>query len=627
MLVFSYLFTATVRGNSNETIFTVQPSMSRSREYECPPWFFYNTSTENCECYHSPSTEKIVKCTDQGALLQIGNCMTHEEEEGTFVGLCYYFELEGHNESETFPGFITLPDNVSELNDYMCGPLNREGLLCSECAEGFGLTIFSPRPTCFSCDHGKMTQGVILYLFFAFVPVTVVYFFLLVLDIGFLTSAPFTAFLLFSQIGFTFLTSNNFDPDSVLNSHSVLNVYVKSLITFYGFWDLDFFLVYFIPPLCITKIFNTIGVLYYLRYFVVYLYFIVLYLLTIVCIILHSKNVKLIVWTWKIISPLLKKVKRDSTSTFVNIFCTYILLSYSKSVQVLFVSYYQYISLYSKNNFPVQKVLFLYPNIKFLSFEHIVFIAGSLFSFMVIFVPPVMVLALYPSRRCRSLCFTCSCSCTCIGHARAELNMYVEKFYSCYRDGLDGGWDLRAFASLYFIVRIIFVLVSFFNLTPSASYSGDSVQYYSSLSSTSTAYALLLGGTAVVIATFRPYKKNYMNIIDTLLFVDMAFIFLMLGNWKSPFALEAAVIAGSIPMWGFLGFGLYKIVPFQRLFTLMKKKTSYTNVFCQKYCFCYKIKRGIELDETADNGNLDVCYLEIPDRVLNPEDYEADIAM
>ena len=46
--------------------------------------------------------------------------MTHEEGEGTFVSRCIYFEVNGHNKSETFPGFIALPDNVSELNDYIC---------------------------------------------------------------------------------------------------------------------------------------------------------------------------------------------------------------------------------------------------------------------------------------------------------------------------------------------------------------------------------------------------------------------------------------------------------------------------------------------------------------------------
>ena len=41
------------------------------------------------------------------------------------------------------PGFISLPENVSELNDYMCGPMNRKGLVCSECIDGFGPCHFA----------------------------------------------------------------------------------------------------------------------------------------------------------------------------------------------------------------------------------------------------------------------------------------------------------------------------------------------------------------------------------------------------------------------------------------------------------------------------------------------------
>ena len=101
----------------NETQLTIS-SLSLTKDNQCPPWFFFNTATKNCECYSSPSTDEIVKCTEQGALLKYGYCMTHEEGEGTFVGRCQYFQISGHNTTDP-PGFITLPDNISELNDYM----------------------------------------------------------------------------------------------------------------------------------------------------------------------------------------------------------------------------------------------------------------------------------------------------------------------------------------------------------------------------------------------------------------------------------------------------------------------------------------------------------------------------
>ena len=38
------------------------------------------------------------------------------------------------------------------------------------------------------------------------------------------------------------------------------------------------------------------------------------------------------------------------------------------------------------------------------------------------------------------------------------INTFIEKFYSCYRTGLDGGRDMRSFAGLYFTARILLFL-------------------------------------------------------------------------------------------------------------------------------------------------------------------------
>ena len=35
------------------------------------------------------------------------------------------------------------------------------------------------------------------------------------------------------------------------------------------------------------------------------------------------------------------------------------------------------------------------------------------------------------------------------GHIEIKLNIFVEKFYTCYRDGLSGGRDMRSFSGLY----------------------------------------------------------------------------------------------------------------------------------------------------------------------------------
>lgn len=93
----------------------------------------------------------------------------------------------------TKDNYIRLPSNVSDLNGYMCGPMNSKGLLCSQCEDGFGLAVFSIGHTCTNCTG--VWCGVPLYLFIEFVPITIFYF----INIS-VTSAPMVALILCSIV-------------------------------------------------------------------------------------------------------------------------------------------------------------------------------------------------------------------------------------------------------------------------------------------------------------------------------------------------------------------------------------------------------------------------------------------
>ena len=57
------------------------------------------------------------------------------------------------------------------MTSYMCGPLNRKGLVCSECADGFGPSVTSFGYTkCIKCDNEW--YRVPLFLIYEFVSVT-----------------------------------------------------------------------------------------------------------------------------------------------------------------------------------------------------------------------------------------------------------------------------------------------------------------------------------------------------------------------------------------------------------------------------------------------------------------------
>ena len=569
---------------------------------QCPPWFFYNTMTEHCECYRSPSTDSIVTCTERGALLKYGFCMTHDNGQGRiFVGRCQYFEIKGHNTSKSHPGFITLPDNISELNEYMCGPLNRKGLVCSECVDDFGPSVTFFGYSCSDCSSAW--YSIPLYLLLEFVPITLFYLVVLYFQVSF-TSAPFTAFVLFSQIAVYGVTIV-FGPYSFETSPIVY--YFSLAITFYGIWNLDFFR-YIVPPFCLSSHLRIIHIV--LLNYISAFYPLCLIGLTWVCIQLHSCNFKCCVWIWSKLSrfSFTKRADNASKSTVVDVFSTFLLLSYTKIVAVLVATIEPDYILGMHSNV-TERVLYVDPSVEWFGTYNLPIVTVSFVLFLVLILPPTLILALYPSKRFRYLLLKCCFS----GSTKATLNIFVEKFYSCYRDGLNGGRDMRGLASLYFVIRIVVYFLSI----------GDRFLVYD---------ALLIGGTAIFIALVRPYKRTYMNVIDTLLLAALAFTLVMFDLYfreslGSPAAFFYALnigVVGSIPMWGMFGFIAYKILSCTRVpekIKLCSLKVSLSKVSC-----C-KAASGDNEDVTTTQQSVAIEHSELPDRVLNPEEYSIEISV
>ena len=558
---------------------------------QCPPWFFYNDTTKQCECYSNPSTHGIVKCTEQEALLKFGYCTTYEEGRGLSVGLCNYFKVDNHE--TTKDNFIRLPSNISELNDYMCGPLNRKGVMCSECIDGFGPSITSVGYTCSNCTN--VWYGVPLYLFLEFVPITIFYFIVLFFRIN-VTSAPMVAFVFYSQIGVsTFLImSNRYIFDTSLTYH-FLNV----LVTFYGIFNLDFFR-YILPPFCVSPNIKAIHItfLYYISAF----YPLCLIAISWICIQLYSRNFKPLVCLWsKLNGCFLKRIsdKWDAKNTMTDAFATFFLLSYAKLVFTCFRTISYGITL-NVNDFSSQQILHVKsdPSVGYFSNEHLPFAVASAFVFLIAILPLPLLLALYPFRPVRSLLFKCPFGSRSI----AALNIFVEKFYSCYRDGLDGGRDMRGLVSIHFFLRLLGNYMSVDDILKNMSF---------------TTVVVLYAVCSHLIAIAQPYKKTYMNTIETLIIANLALISLILDKYSgqehstpfTTFYLISGSMLSSLPLVVLIGFLIYKI--------------------CERFgrrllhCCYMNVKEDLEASQEV---NLDSYGdSELPDRMLRPEKYHREL--
>lgn len=572
---------------------------------DCPPWYIFDAPRNRCIC--SSEGQDHLKCTDKGVLLQFGSCMTYEDENTTAVGRCPYFSLQPvHNITDQ--RYITLPRHLSDLNDYVCGPMNRKGELCSECINGFGPSLTSLGHPCTDCTGAW--YGIPLFLFLEFAPVTVLYVTLVYFQIS-LTSAPMTSFLLFSQL--SVYAASQIDPQSriimQIASPFGFQTFV-SLATFYSVFNLDFFR-YIIPPFCISpnlKIIHVVLLGYLSAYYPLFLIAITYCLCTNV----KYCNCKSISCSQtRIFQHFFKSQKVfNIKNSMVDVFASFLLLSYTKFM-LIFTSFIGTLRIVNIDGSLLGVRLGVDPSVSYFGTEHIpLFIFGTL-SMIGPVITSALLLTLYPIKCIRFLLLRSYCG----GRTKAALNIFVEKFHSCYRDGLDGGKDMRSFAGYYFLVRFLALMIVA-ALPPSMKSYGIA---------TWTATALLFAASSLLIAVVRPYKETYMNITDALIlfnvFVIAAFtsLFFISTHFPNsiPFSpghlLWIVIIGYCIPM---IGFFAYFVVKFARklkaplLWTKMKKS-------------CWT-RKNVQCDENSPAQSPPNNDHELPDRVLHPEEYYTD---
>ena len=557
----------------------------------CPLWHIFNTTTQLCECYSNPSTNDIVKCMERGISLRVGYCMTYEEMERTiYIATCAF---SGNFTTSSNGRYVELPvKNASELNYYMCEPMNRRGRLCSECTDGFGTSIISLNFVCSDCNGDW--YGVPLYLFLEFVPITIFFVAILFFRVN-ITSAPMVAFVFFSQvIVATFLNNGT----SLKFENPTAYTLVLIMATFYGFWNLDFFR-YILPPFCVSTELKHIHII--LIDCISAFYPLCLICITWIIIKLHFHNIKPVVWLWSKISKCscIRNRSIRQRNSLIDVFATFFLLSYTKLVYTSSRILFPLNAMVYRNNTLSNTHRFAEADarIEYFGKEHALYALITILIIPFIIAPPVF-LILYPIKLFRSLLFKCHLSTRTL----ASLNMFVEKYYSCYRDGTGGGRDMRSLASMYFILRVIAILIF---LIPF-------------LDTSLVLVAIIYVSYGTVIALVRPYKKTYMNVIDTLIIENLALLALMADKYlfedsNSSLALFYAVILSIfsfLPLLGLTVFIAYRI--FKRIWVM---RESYP------FRLYYAVHSNKPTAGIAQQDNVDDSEQELPDRVLHPQEY------
>ena len=574
-------------------------------EEVCPPWFIPdNTSNSGCSCQ---GFHKGVRC---GAVtnyldLGLGFCMTYNSSTKiTEYGPCPYIAHYNNITTVDHVFYIQLPSNVSLLNEFMCGPLNREGPLCGKCKDNYGIALYSYTLECSKCwGHG---YGWVLYWALELFPITVMYFLVVIFHIR-ATSSPLSALVFMSQIVVYTIRLNV--PLHMYIENEVTGfpyVALQVLLVLCGIWSLDFFHSV-IPPFCVSSSIKTVHALA-LEYLVAF-YPIFLILITYACIKLHDNNFRPVVWLWKPFHRYFVHFRRrwDSKASIISAFTTFLLLSFSKILFVSFTLLYTFHVKYNYGDNPNKCVLYYDPTIECLTLEFSIFAAIAGCVLVVFIICPTILLILYPTKLFRR-CFTC-----CGFRRWHALHIFMESFQGQYKDGTNGTRDFRMASATFLILRILTMTMFL-----------DTVFSFrnQSLGNSAGLQCVLLVGASSFYAVMRPYKMNYRNNIDYLILTLLGIT--LFGVFFAAFHTETDLFIGYVVVTTLLLGAPHMVLIFYICYVLAEK-AGITQAQCLKRKWktlkrCVQTATHRDQAETDEEPGFDTGSL--PHRLINPEEYE-----
>ena len=453
-----------------------QVTTANTSHTSCQTWFTYNNITSKCEC--GSLLGGIVSCTDQKNLqensVSDSYCMTYDEELGTVAGPCFY-NFISYKGTKVPHIYCQLPLNNSILNDEMCGDFKRTGRLCGSCEEGFQLSAYSYDMKCVQCSKSVFINWMI-YVCVAFLPLTGFFIFVLVFRIS-ATSPKWDGYILLAQ--YISAPSNVRIFLLALENKPIILLYLaKFFMTLYGVWNLDFFRTLY-PPICLDIDPFQVLVLDYM----VAVYPLVLVILAYMCIHLHARGCKLLIFLCLPFRKCYVRIqnKVDIKASIIDVFASFLVLSYVKFLALTF-DLLTPIKVYNVKGESLGYYVFYDANLKYFGSEHLPYaILALVIAFSLSL--PLLLLLLYPLRTFQRFC----------GNWQA-LPIFIDSFQGVYKDGVvEGKYDYRYFSAAFLIIRIALLLT--FSLTIT--------RYFYSVS------LFIFMVFALILMIVKPYKEKY----------------------------------------------------------------------------------------------------------------------
>ena len=465
-------------------------------------------SKEKCEIHFKDNDVCACSSQDQSGMVKCQNisrnieiqpcyCMYYDAVlNRSVLGHCYF---SCHQLQHQFIEITTSVDfNRDFCSEY--GFPNRKGRFCGQCNSSlYGLAAYSyPLIDCTPCQSYGYKNW-LKYFSIALFPLTVFYTLALLLSFN-VTSSRLNGVIVVIQCITSPVQMIMLKTNPYLKSHNTwISIILKAAISVVSMTNLDFFRFVY-PSFCLHPKANVLEMMS-LDYLIA-LYPFLLIVVTYLLVSAYDKQYRLVVWIWKVLKCCIYRYQRTRRiqTSLIEIFATFILLSYVKILDVSF-QMLSYTNTYSIRGVPLKSYyLSSDATIKYFGSTHLPFALLAMVMAFIFNIIPLLLLSIYP----------CHCFHRCLNACRLRsnaLHIFMDAFQGSYRTET---YDLRYFSSFYLILRILILAQNL--IFPST------LKLFTS--------GILSISAAAIIALLQPYKVKAHNTMDIILMIIMGVYFI-----------------------------------------------------------------------------------------------------
>ncbi len=369
---------------------------------------------------------------------------------------------------------IELTERINDTHRVICS-VNREGKLCGKFTANHSVYYHSHSYRC--GEKSLCNYGILFYILSEIFPLTVIFIVIIKFNISFTTGA-INGIILYAQIFHYFVYYHH--------NSKILTKFNEVSTLLYSVSNLNYFSIEKMA-FCLWKSATTLDIIAWKYVTVSYALFIIacVYILT-------TRNCV----------KCCKCLKLSNNNTVINGLAVFLIMSYSQCARISF-SLLSVSQLKNYDNAPSEYVVAYGGELKPLIRRHIPYAAIALSFLLLVVIPSPVLLILFPL----SFKFLAFCRLREINLINRIANLIpmqiLDLFQGCFRN------DYRFISGVYFLYRIIpVVLISW-------------VPIFSAYFIITEVFLVL---ALTVSAVLQPYKERRHNIVDSLIFANLALI-------------------------------------------------------------------------------------------------------